>query len=330
MNYQRIYDQFIEDRRKKENEVKEDYYEKHHIVPRSLGGTNQKKNIICLTPEDHIRAHVMLAKIHGGKMWAAVFSIVGNITRQNRIPTRKCMKFHALSRKKFAEANKGKGNPFYGKKHSQELINKLSDQNTYTLKHRTGKTVTGKRKDICKKTALKTNHISSLLMKTKNSIHGWYVPKYFSDFPEPQKAIREKWRQKQKKIKLYHMNGEVFHGYPVDAPVNVYTFYKSKGNKYPNKQIKGWFLTEEMRDNYSEYRKEKNMLAVKSRGDISGLNNPKADKNIYRWENIETQEIMECTRVQAWKHGPLTKTGVQSVMDKRQTKTGGWRFLGKV
>lgn len=326
MNYQRIYDQFIEDRRKKENEVKEDYYEKHHIVPRSLGGTNQKKNIICLTPEDHIRAHVMLAKIHGGKMWSAVFSIVGNITRQNRIPTRKCMKFHALSRKKHAETMKGKGNPFYGKKHSKKTIDKVSDPNIYTLKHKTGETITGTRKFIRKRTNLKSQDISSLLTRTNNSIHGWYVPKYFSQFPDQKTEIRKKWRQKQKKITLYHKDGEIFHGYPVDAPVKIYEFY----GKRANRQLKGWFISEKMRDDYSEYQREKGLLAARKRGDTSGINNPKADKAIYRWENIETQEIMECTRVQAWKHGPLTKTGVQSVMDKRQTKTGGWRFLGKV
>ena len=84
-----------------------------------------------------------------------------------------------------------------------------------------------------------------------------------------------------------------------------------------------------MRDNYSEYLRQKGLLAAKKRGDTSGINNHNADKTIYRWENIETREIMECTRVESYQRG-LTRTGVQAVMDKRQTMTGGWRFLGAV
>ena len=326
MNYKRIYDQFIEDRRKKENDAKKDYYERHHIVPRSLGGGDRKKNIICLTPEDHIRAHVLLAKIHGGRMWASVFSIVGNITRKNRIPTRKCMKFHALSRKKHAEAMKGKDNPFYGKKHSEETLEKISDPNTYTLKHKTGETITGTRKYIRDNTSLSSQDISCLLIGTNNSLRGWYVPEYFSEFPDKKSVIRDRWRKRQEKITLYHKSGEVFYGYPIDAPVQIYNFY----GKRANKQIKGWFISKEMRDNYSEYLREKGLLAAGKRGDTSGINNYNADKAIYRWENIETGEIMECTRVESYQRGPLTKTGVQSVMDKRQTMTGGWRLLGSL
>lgn len=71
MNYERIYSEFIADRLTKQP-VKPTYFEKHHIVPRSLGGGNEKSNIIRLVPEDHLFAHLMLAKVHGGGMWHAV------------------------------------------------------------------------------------------------------------------------------------------------------------------------------------------------------------------------------------------------------------------
>lgn len=71
MNYARIYEEFISDRRAKEPELS-GYSEKHHIVPQSRGGGNEASNLIRLTAEDHFFAHLLLAKMYGGGMWTAV------------------------------------------------------------------------------------------------------------------------------------------------------------------------------------------------------------------------------------------------------------------
>lgn len=76
MDYERIYSEFIADRLTKQP-VKPDYFEKHHIVPRSLGGGDEKSNLIRLTPEDHFFAHLLLAKIHGGSLWAPIALMLG-------------------------------------------------------------------------------------------------------------------------------------------------------------------------------------------------------------------------------------------------------------
>lgn len=36
------------------------YYEKHHIIPRSLGGSNNSDNIVLLTAREHYIAHLLL------------------------------------------------------------------------------------------------------------------------------------------------------------------------------------------------------------------------------------------------------------------------------
>ncbi len=77
MNYERIYKQLIESRkllnRKKD---KSNYYEKHHILPRSLGGSNSEENLVLLTLKEHFVAHLLLIKITKGndkrKMYAAL------------------------------------------------------------------------------------------------------------------------------------------------------------------------------------------------------------------------------------------------------------------
>lgn len=44
----------------------EGYVEKHHILPKCIGGSNDKTNIVSLTPEEHYVAHQLLVKIYPG------------------------------------------------------------------------------------------------------------------------------------------------------------------------------------------------------------------------------------------------------------------------
>lgn len=51
------------------------YSEKHHIVPKCLGGTDCKSNIVILSGREHFVAHQLLAKIYPDKtglVWAAI------------------------------------------------------------------------------------------------------------------------------------------------------------------------------------------------------------------------------------------------------------------
>jgi len=70
MNYKKIYDRIIEKSRK-ENRVKLDksnenyiYYENHHIIPRCLGGKDEKNNLVLLTAREHFISHKLLTYIY--------------------------------------------------------------------------------------------------------------------------------------------------------------------------------------------------------------------------------------------------------------------------
>lgn len=80
MNYIRIYEAFIKDRRAKEPTLT-GYTERHHILPRSLGGGDEPENLIALTPGDHFFAHLLIAKIHGGNQWSPVAIMSGGQLR---------------------------------------------------------------------------------------------------------------------------------------------------------------------------------------------------------------------------------------------------------
>ena len=42
------------------------YAERHHIIPRSLGGTDLKHNIVSLTAKEHFICHLLLTKMVNG------------------------------------------------------------------------------------------------------------------------------------------------------------------------------------------------------------------------------------------------------------------------
>ena len=61
MNYRKIYDSLIN---RGKSRILESYSEKHHIIPRCMGGTDDKDNLVDLTPEEHYLAHQLLVKIY--------------------------------------------------------------------------------------------------------------------------------------------------------------------------------------------------------------------------------------------------------------------------
>lgn len=90
MDYKRIYDNLISSRKLLNRNKKDgNYYEKHHIVPVSLGGNNDKENLILLTAKEHLFAHLLLVHIHTGvnkyKMSAAVWLMCNSRKQSKRI-----------------------------------------------------------------------------------------------------------------------------------------------------------------------------------------------------------------------------------------------------
>ena len=80
MNYQKIYSSIIENA-KKENRIKLRknqssyiYYEKHHIIPKCLNGTDEKNNLVLLTAREHYVCHKLLTRIYPNTrgLWLAL------------------------------------------------------------------------------------------------------------------------------------------------------------------------------------------------------------------------------------------------------------------
>ena len=72
MDYTRIYNQIIE---RAQNRKLDEYVEKHHIVPKCIGGLDVKENIVKLTAREHFLCHMLLCEIYPQepKLWYALW-----------------------------------------------------------------------------------------------------------------------------------------------------------------------------------------------------------------------------------------------------------------
>lgn len=89
--YSIIYEKFIA-KCKLRKDIKSDFFEIHHIVPKSLGGSNEETNLIKLTPREHFFAHLLLSKMYEGESqikMAHSLRMMSGITRSKNYITSK-------------------------------------------------------------------------------------------------------------------------------------------------------------------------------------------------------------------------------------------------
>lgn len=125
MNYKQVYQALIDKARIRRLEG---YREIHHILPRCMGGSDNLENLIALTAREHFVAHLLLVKIYPEK--PSLIYAVKMMSRQS-CPDRSRNRMYEWLRIKEAqtssEMNSGKGNAFYGKKHTEETKQKISE-----------------------------------------------------------------------------------------------------------------------------------------------------------------------------------------------------------
>jgi hypothetical protein len=61
MDYQKVYNLIVD---KARNRVLPGYTEKHHILPKCMGGSNERENVVSLTAKEHYLCHRLLCEIY--------------------------------------------------------------------------------------------------------------------------------------------------------------------------------------------------------------------------------------------------------------------------
>jgi len=319
MDYKRIYKDFVLSRRNLEKELvlSGKYYESHHILPRSMGGSDDPENVIKLLAEDHLFCHLLLTKIYGGKMWLAVKSMLDfepNIKKPRRITSKRLRKEFSFVRKQaakyFSDNFSGQDSP-------------SADQEEYTIVHLDGQSITGHRTHIIENTNLGREKLSAILVGTRPTANGWYFPKYNptgrhgtlsgNDSPSADKNI----------YNFYHISGEKFTGTQTD--------FKKYAGRSGNELVRGynkctqdgWALNPDDCALWTEGAQDRAQNAADARGDISGIANPRADHTIYTFVNTESGDIKKCTRVEMRDFIDVTSARIQGVLDGSY-KSNNW------
>ena len=121
MNYDNIYDQLMN--RAKNRHLK-GYKEKHHIVPRCMGGDDNEINLVTLTPEEHYVAHQLLVKMcryQGTELYNRLVFAMNMMT----VGRKKTNKKYGWARRKLSRAMSER---FLGKSQTHEHIEKRREK----------------------------------------------------------------------------------------------------------------------------------------------------------------------------------------------------------
>ena len=128
----------IIDKARGRNSSSLNYIEKHHIIPKSLGGSDNLDNIVALTAREHFICHLLLTKFTKGKDKRKMCFALSSFHRKSKYHKRVFNSYEYEVLKKnsvllclqtVADRNfpVGKDHPMFGKNHSTKTKQKIKD-----------------------------------------------------------------------------------------------------------------------------------------------------------------------------------------------------------
>ena len=251
MNYQWHYDSLMSTRK---DRIKDPviYYEKHHIIPKSMGGDNSKENIVYLTGREHFIAHWLLWRIHRNRKMMYAFKMMCEKGKDGKFY--KSSLAYAEAREAQRDFQKGKS-PMEGRKmtdiHKERIL--FTRNNTYEKRREE----TGKCFSVKDDTKLK---ISEGISGEKNGMHNTsfyekWVIKYGKDEADRKKRLVYENRVskgKSKTLEFISPSGECFlieggmKSFCIEHTLNYGYVSQVLNNKREN-DVKGWKIFEKLR-----------------------------------------------------------------------------------
>lgn len=114
------------------------YVERHHVIPKSLGGSNKKSNLVKLTPREHFICHLLLPKMLVGmskrKMMFALTNFINRArhgsTKIYKISSRTYQKIKIESSKYMSEIQTGRAAHNRGKSQTEKNKQSVREANS--------------------------------------------------------------------------------------------------------------------------------------------------------------------------------------------------------
>lgn len=171
------------------------YTERHHIIPKSLGGNNKKDNIVTLTAREHFICHLLLVKmttnIDKVKMSYAIRCMVNQENQYQeryKITSRMYNIIKTLTSESIGSIMKGEDNPFYGRTHSDETKKKMQEKRALQDAPMLGKKHSDETKDKLKAANKKQfEDPEQKALRSKKSKELWADPVWRAKWQESRK-----------------------------------------------------------------------------------------------------------------------------------------------
>lgn len=235
--YKTWYDRFIFRCMETNPNFRFEHSEQHHIIPRCIGGSNNKDNLIFLTYEQHFVAHWILAKAYPEIPYLSL-----SISKMSKNST-KIAKLYAYARG--AISMFGSHNPMYGRHHTEEskkIIGEYSKKRRHSeeTKKKISQSVSGTKNGFYGKTHTK---------ETREKLRQANLGRHLSEEAKEKISIANKGRKQseetKRKISLSNKgkivnNGEDHPGHKISyEDVNCVFYWLTRGlsNREISKKI---------------------------------------------------------------------------------------------
>ena len=160
MNYQTIHDSII------------DRAKNHHVQPKSMGGSDDKSNLVDLTAKEHFIIHKLLVEIYpeSDSMKRAIWcmSNLNNAMGRNyRVCAAEYERFKILVAEVNSKTMSGEGNPMFGRTPYQIWLEELGKEEADRLheEKRIKRSITMKEKGIA------PEHMAKIIEANKNKVY---------------------------------------------------------------------------------------------------------------------------------------------------------------
>lgn len=112
MDHLKVYNEIIKSAKLKNRSRKLGYFEKHHIIPKCMGGNNSKENLVLLTAKEHYICHHLLHKHYKNEKYLFLAYHLMTFSKKDNLQKITSKQYEKLKEEN-SKYNSGENNPNY-------------------------------------------------------------------------------------------------------------------------------------------------------------------------------------------------------------------------